>query len=134
MQWREFGLIYMAYMGFLLSRKNYGFWLRPVISELGYAKGQAGLIGSTLEVTYGTCSFLNGVVVRGRPAYAPCATRPTHSVLRGLGHAKSATALALARLYIRPPTRLPSCSSLQSDVHACLVLTDSRRCVRVSAD
>ena len=56
--------MYIAYMGFLVSRKNYGFWLRPVISELGYAKGQAGLIGSTLEVTYGTCSFLNGVVVR----------------------------------------------------------------------
>ena len=36
-------------MGFLLSRKNYGFWLRPVISELGYEKGQAGLLGSTLE-------------------------------------------------------------------------------------
>jgi hypothetical protein len=64
LQWREFGLIYIAYMGFLVSRKNYGFWLRPVISELGYAKGQAGLIGSTLEVAYGTCSFLNGVVVR----------------------------------------------------------------------
>ena len=64
LQWREFGLVYIAYMGFLVSRKNYGFWLRPVISELGYAKGQAGLIGSTLEVTYGTCSFLNGVVVR----------------------------------------------------------------------
>lgn len=66
LQWREFGLIYIAYMGFLVSRKNYGFWLRPVISELGYAKGQAGLIGSTLEVAYGTCSFLNGVVIDTR--------------------------------------------------------------------
>ena len=53
-------------MGFLLSRKNYGFWLRSVISELGHDKGQAGLLGSTLEVTYGTCSFLNGVVIDSR--------------------------------------------------------------------
>ena len=66
LRWREFALIYVAYMGFLLSRKNYGFWLRSVISELGHEKGQAGLLGSTLEVTYGTCSFLNGVVIDSR--------------------------------------------------------------------
>jgi sugar phosphate permease len=73
LQWREFGLIYIAYMGFLLTRKNYGFWLRSVISELGYEKGQAGLLGSALEVTYGTCAFLNGVVVRclPRPIFPP---------------------------------------------------------------
>jgi sugar phosphate permease len=76
LQWREFALVYIAYMGFLVSRKNYGFWLRPVISELGYAKGQAGLIGSTLEVTYGTCSFLNGVVIDSRS--------PKHLLIGGL--------------------------------------------------
>jgi len=76
LQWREFALVYVAYMGFLVSRKNYGFWLRPVISELGYAKGQAGLIGSTLEVTYGTCSFLNGVVIDTRS--------PKHLLIVGL--------------------------------------------------
>jgi len=76
LQWREFWLIYIAYMGFLVSRKNYGFWLRPVISDLGFAKGQAGLIGSTLEVTYGTCSFLNGVVMDSRS--------PKHLLMGGL--------------------------------------------------
>ena len=76
LQWREFALVYIAYMGFLVSRKNYGFWLRPGISELGYAKGQAGLIGSTLEVTYGTCSFLNGVVIDSRS--------PKHLLIGGL--------------------------------------------------
>ena len=76
LQWREFGLIYIAYMGFLVSRKNYGFWLRSVISEYGYEKGQAGLLGSTLEVTYGTCSFLNGVVIDSRS--------PKHLLLAGL--------------------------------------------------
>jgi len=76
LQWREFGLIYVAYMGFLVCRKNYGFWLRPVIQEMGYEKGQAGLLGSTLEVTYGTCSFLNGVVIDSRS--------PKHLLMGGL--------------------------------------------------
>ena len=84
LKWREFALVYVAYMGFLCSRKNYGFWLRPVISDLGYAKGEAGLIGSTLEVTYGTCSFLNGVVVGPPPPHThqgrrPCRRRPARS-------------------------------------------------------
>jgi len=70
LRWREFGLVYVAYMGFLLSRKNYGFWLPSVISEHGYTRGQAGLIGSSLEITYGTCSFLNGVIIDTRsPKY-----------------------------------------------------------------
>ena len=76
LQWREFGLIYIAYMGFLVSRKNYGFWLRSIISEYGYAKGQAGLLGSTLEATYGTCSFLNGVLIDTRS--------PKHLLMAGL--------------------------------------------------
>lgn len=76
LQWREFSLVYVAYMGFLVSRKNYGFWLRPIISEFGYAKGHAGLIGSTLEVTYGMCSFLNGVVIDTRS--------PKHLLMAGL--------------------------------------------------
>jgi len=70
LRWREFGLVYIAYMGFLISRKNYGFWLPSVISEHGYSKGQAGLIGSSMEITYGTCSFINGVVIDSRsPKY-----------------------------------------------------------------
>jgi len=70
LRWREFGLVYIAYMGFLLSRKNYGFWLPSVIAEHGYSKGQAGLIGSSMEITYGTCSFINGVVIDSRsPKY-----------------------------------------------------------------
>eukprot|EP00965_Chrysotila_dentata_P042403 1406597-Pleurochrysis_carterae.AAC.3 len=30
----------MAYMSFLLVRKNYGFWLPSVLSELGAGKGE----------------------------------------------------------------------------------------------
>jgi len=59
----EFGLIYMAYMSFLLVRKNYGFWLPSVLSELGAGKGEAGLLGSTFEIVYGSCALLNGVII-----------------------------------------------------------------------
>lgn len=61
---REFALIYMAYMGFLMVRKNYGFWLPSVLSVLGKGKGEAGMLGSTFEMTYGAASLLNGVLVR----------------------------------------------------------------------
>lgn len=94
MQWREFGLLYLTYMGFLLSRKNYGFWLRSVISDLGYEKSQAGLLGSTLEITYGACSFLNGVVVRARSrarAHTPSPMR------RVLAHLRTLTGLPRRR-------------------------------------
>jgi len=60
---REFALIYAAYMGFLLVRKNYGFWLPSVLSEMGKGKGEAGLLGSTFEVAYGAASLLNGVLI-----------------------------------------------------------------------
>jgi len=60
---REFGLIYMAYMGMLMARKNYGFWLPSVLSELGKGKGEAGTLGSTFEMTYGAASLLNGVLI-----------------------------------------------------------------------
>jgi len=59
----EFALIYVAYMCFLLARKNYGFWLPSVLSELQAGKGEAGLLGSTFEIVYGTCALLNGVLI-----------------------------------------------------------------------
>lgn len=68
LRWREFALIYVAYMGFLACRKNYGLWLPAVVSELGHSKGQAGILGSAMEFTYGTCSFLNGAVIDMYPA------------------------------------------------------------------
>jgi len=60
---REFGVIYIDYMGFLIARKNYGFWLPSVLSELGKGKGEAGALGSTFEMTYGAASLLNGVLI-----------------------------------------------------------------------
>jgi len=62
-RWREFALIYGAYMTLLLARKNYGFWLPSVLSELGAGKGEAGMLGSTFEIAYGSCALLNGILI-----------------------------------------------------------------------
>jgi len=44
-------------------RKNYGFWLPSLLSELGKGKGEAGSLGSTFEMAYGAASLLNGVLI-----------------------------------------------------------------------
>ena len=59
----EFALIYLAYMTILMTRRNYGFWLPAVLSEMNKDKGQAGLLGTTFEMVYGTCALLNGVLI-----------------------------------------------------------------------
>ena len=59
----EFGLIYMGYMTFLAARKSYGFWLPSVLTELKVSRGEAGVLGSSFELVYGTCALLNGVLI-----------------------------------------------------------------------
>ena len=44
-----------------------GFWLPSVLSRLGKTKGEAGTIGSSLEMSYGACSLLNGVLIDAAP-------------------------------------------------------------------
>lgn len=63
---REFALMYVTYMTFLACRRNYGFWLPSVLSRLGKSKGEAGAIGSALEMSYGACSLVNGVLIDAR--------------------------------------------------------------------
>ena len=43
-----------------------GFWLPSVLSRLGKSKGEAGAIGSALEMSYGACSLVNGVLIDAR--------------------------------------------------------------------
>ncbi len=64
---REFALVYLAYMTMLMTRRNYGFWLPAVLSEMGKGKGEAGLLGTTFEMVYGTCALLNGVLIDAAP-------------------------------------------------------------------
>mmetsp|Transcript_10521 Transcript_10521/g.17662 ORF Transcript_10521/g.17662 Transcript_10521/m.17662 type:complete len:532 (+) Transcript_10521:80-1675(+) len=60
---QEFALIYVSYMTFLAARKNYGFWLPSVLSDLGKSKGEAGVLGSSFEIIYGVSAVLNGVLI-----------------------------------------------------------------------
>jgi len=43
-----------------------GFWLPSVLTRLGKSKGEAGAIGSALEMSYGACSLVNGVLIDAR--------------------------------------------------------------------
>ena len=43
-----------------------GFWLPSVLSRLGKSKGEAGAVGSALEISYGVCSLFNGVLIDAR--------------------------------------------------------------------
>lgn len=52
------------------ARKNYGFWLPFVLSEMGKGKREAGTLGSTFEMTYGAASLFNGVLVHRTHFYA----------------------------------------------------------------
>lgn len=60
---QEFALIYMGYMSLLAARKSYGFWLPSVLTTLEVSRGEAGVLGSSFELVYGTCALLNGVLI-----------------------------------------------------------------------
>ena len=40
-----------------------GFWLPSVLSRLGKGKGEAGTVGSAIEMSYGLCSLVNGIII-----------------------------------------------------------------------
>ena len=101
LRWREFTLVYVAYMGFLACRKNYGLWLPAVVSDLGHTKGQAGILGSALEFTYGACSFLNGVVVCADCAHARAVQRASARAARLPMHCAAFCSLSMASLLAR---------------------------------
>ena len=50
----------------VLSLVADGFWLPSVLSRLGKSKGEAGTVGSALEMSYGACSLVNGVLIDAR--------------------------------------------------------------------
>ena len=50
----------------MLSLVADGFWLPSVLSRLGKSKGEAGTVGSALEMSYGACSLVNGVLIDAR--------------------------------------------------------------------
>jgi len=60
---QQFMLLFVAYMCYLLVRKNYGFWLPALAKDSGYAKSDVAILGTTYEIVYGVCQLLIGMVV-----------------------------------------------------------------------
>lgn len=58
-----FALIYCAYVGLLVARKNYGLWIPYVLTTLDVDKRDVGAIGSSYEIASGTGALFNGIVI-----------------------------------------------------------------------
>ena len=62
--------IFTGYALFYLTRKSLTFAMPALIADLGFTKGQLGLLGSILAITYGVSKFLSGLVAdRSNPRY-----------------------------------------------------------------
>lgn len=69
-QRRAFCLIYSAYVGMLIARKNYGFWLPHAMEILALEKPDVAVVGSSFEIASGYGALLNGFLIDAfEPAY-----------------------------------------------------------------
>lgn len=64
LQVRTFVLIYGAYVGLLIARKNYGFWLPHAIEALSLETPKdVAVVGSAFEIASGYGALLNGFLI-----------------------------------------------------------------------
>lgn len=62
--------IYVGYIFYYLTRKSFTFAMPAMIQDLGFDKGDLGIIGSTLAITYAISKFLSGIMAdRTNPRY-----------------------------------------------------------------
>lgn len=67
---RVFYSMYVGYALYYLTRKCLSFTLPSLMLDLGYDKGQLGLLTTTLAVSYGISKFISGVIGdRSNPRY-----------------------------------------------------------------
>ncbi|KAG8464167.1 hypothetical protein KFE25_003230 [Diacronema lutheri] len=63
-QCRAFILVYAAYVGLLVSRKNYGFWLPHAMAQLDLPSPKdVAVVGSAFEIASGYGALLNGFLI-----------------------------------------------------------------------
>ena len=61
LRWQVFLGVFIGYAGYYLVRKNFSL-VMPDLVELGYSKGELGIISSAISIAYGLSKFLSGSV------------------------------------------------------------------------
>lgn len=62
--------MFVGYAFYYFTRKSFTFAMPDIISELGFDKGQLGLLGSVFSITYGISKFASGIMSdRCNPRY-----------------------------------------------------------------
>ncbi len=69
-RWRVFYSMYVGYVFYYFTRKSYTFAMPSLMQDLGFDKGDLGILGSVFYLTYGFSKFLSGVLAdRSNPRY-----------------------------------------------------------------
>jgi len=61
-RWRTFYGMYVGYIFYYFSRKSFTFAMPSLIEDLGFTKGELGILASILSISYGASKFLSGVL------------------------------------------------------------------------
>lgn len=62
--------MFIGYAFFYFSRKSFTFAIPGLVQDLGFTKGQLGILGSILSVSYGCSKFASGILSdRSNPRY-----------------------------------------------------------------
>lgn len=61
-RWRIFYGMYIGYIFYYFSRKSFTFAMPSLIEDLGFSKGELGILASILSLSYGASKFLSGVL------------------------------------------------------------------------
>lgn len=61
-RWRTFYGMYIGYIFYYFSRKSFTFAMPSLIEDLGFSKGDLGILASILSISYGASKFLSGVL------------------------------------------------------------------------
>ncbi len=67
---RVFYSMFMGYAFYYFTRKSFTFAMPTLMQDLGLTKGELGILGSVMAITYGISKFMNGIIGdRSNPRY-----------------------------------------------------------------
>ncbi|NGX48274.1 MAG: Membrane sensor protein UhpC [Chlamydiae bacterium] len=61
-RWRTFYGMYIGYIFYYFSRKSFTFAMPALMDDLGFSKGELGILASILSICYGASKFLSGIL------------------------------------------------------------------------